>query len=317
MTVLYSLAGKKIWVTGHSGLVGTALCKRLENENCTILTVTHRELDLTRQDRTEKWIANNKPDVIIMAAATVGGLHANNSRPAEFIYNNLTIESNVIHGAYVNNVEKLLFIGSNCAYPKHAEQPIMESSLLSGPLEPTNEWFSVAKIAGVKMCQAYRRQYNVDFISTMPANLYGPNDNFNLAECHVIPALIQRIHKAKINGDAHVEIWGSGRPVREFMFIHDFADAVIHLMENYSAEEHINIGPSDSVTIRELAETISTIIKYKGRLDFNTEKPDGMMKKSLNSQKFHHTGWSSKTNLKQGLIETYQWFLSNSPDPVM
>ena len=259
---IYALAGKRVWVAGHRGMVGSALVRRLAREACEILTVTRQECDLVRQEQVERWLDAARPDAVIVAAAKVGGILANDRYPAEFLYDNLMIEANVIHGAHKVGVEKLLFLGSSCIYPKLAPQPMPEEALLTGPLEPTNQWYAIAKIAGIKLCQAYRRQYGCDFISAMPTNLYGPGDNFDLLGSHVVPALIRKMHEAKIAGAAEVEIWGTGRPRREFLHVDDLADACVHLLKVYSGEMHINVGCGADLTIAELAEKV----RARGRL---------------------------------------------------
>lgn len=310
-SALYTLEGKTVWVAGHQGMVGSAIVRRLASESCEVLTASHAELDLCRQDDTEAWLNTYKPDVVIVAAATVGGILANNSRPAEFIRNNLAIETNVIHGAYEAGVKKLLLLGSSCIYPKYSEQPIVEEALLSGPLEPTNEWYAVAKIAGIKLCQAYRKQYGCDFISAQPTNLYGPCDNFDLAEGHVLPALMVKAHEAKVGGAATMDVWGSGQPRREFLYVDDLADALIFLVANYSDALQINIGSGQELTIRELAETVSEIVEYNGELVFDSSKPDGTPRKLLDTNRLNKLGWQSNTDFKDGLRMTYQWYLDN------
>lgn len=306
----YSLSGKRIWVAGHTGLVGSALCQRLSQEGCEILTISHSELDLTRQQETEDWISTHNPDAIIIAAATVGGIYANNTRPAEFIFNNLAIETNIINAAYKASVQKLLFLGSNCAYPREASQPIQEDALLTGPLEPTNEWFAIAKIAGIKLCQAYRKQYGVDYISVMPTNLYGPNDNFDFNSSHVIPALIQKAHLAKATNQPSIEIWGSGKPIREFMYIDDFADSLIFILKNYSDSNLLNISTGQEITIEQLVQKVVKIVNFHGIINYDSSKPDGISKKTLDSKTLDKLGWFASTSLEQGLKKTYEWYLN-------
>ncbi len=308
---LYALTGRKVWVAGHGGMVGSALVRRLDREDCEILTVGRSEVDLTRQADVEAWMAAARPQLVFLAAAKVGGIQANDSRPAEFIFENLVIETNVIDAAWRTGVEKLLFLGSSCIYPKLALQPMSEDALLTGPLESTNQWYAIAKIAGIKLCQAYRRQYGCDFVSAMPTNLYGPGDNFDLHSSHVVPALLRKIHEAKIRGLDSVEIWGTGRPRREFLYVDDLADALVHLMTSYSQPEHINVGTGEEVTIRDLAKTIAEVVGYSGRFDFDTTKPDGTPRKLLNSSRLHECGWRSDTSLREGLARTYAWYLSN------
>jgi GDP-L-fucose synthase len=306
---LNSLTNKRVWVAGHRGMVGSALVRRLENENCNILTVGRKQLDLTNQDQTERWINDNTPEIIFLAAARVGGIFANATYPAEFLYNNLLIEANIIHSAYKSGVKKLVFLGSSCIYPKHAKQPISESELLTGLLEPTNESYAIAKIAGVKLCRAYREQYGCDFISVMPTNLYGPNDLFHEDNSHVVPALMLKIHEAKYKGIPTVRLWGTGTPRREFLFVDDLADALVHLCKLYSSADPINVGAGIDCTIQELAKIIAKVIGYNGTFDFDTQKPDGTPRKLLNISKLISLGWSHKTSLLEGLHKTYDWFL--------
>jgi GDP-L-fucose synthase len=296
-------------VAGHRGMVGSSIVRRLEAEQCEIVTVDRNTVDLTHQDDVNNWLNGKMPDAIFVAAATVGGIHANNSRPADFLYDNLVIETNVIHAAKTVGVEKLLFLGSACIYPRLAEQPMAETALLTGPLEPTNEWYAIAKIAGIKLCEAYRRQYGCDFISAMPNNLYGPGDNFDLESSHVVPALIRKIHDAKANGSPTVSIWGTGKPLREFMFVDDCADAVVFLMKHYSAEGHVNMGSSEEISIGDLAKEIADIVGFKGDFEFDASRPDGMPRKLLDVSLITKLGWKAKTSLKDGLQKSYRWFL--------
>ncbi len=307
----YNLANKRIWVAGHRGMIGSALLRRLETENCTVLRVGREDLDLRDQAATEAWIATNKPDAIFLAAATVGGIQANNSRPAEFLFDNLAIETNVIHGAWKTGVEKLMFLGSNCIYPREAAQPIREDSLLTGQLEPTNQWYAVAKIAGLKMCQAYRRQYGCDFITVQPTSAYGPGDNFDPASSHVISALMKKAHEAKAAGDGRMDVWGSGKPLREYIFVDDLADALAFLMKAYSSEEHINVGTGEEVSIGDLARQITKTVGYAGKLEFDAAKPDGMPRKLLDSTRLKELGWSANTPLEDGLARMYAWYVEN------
>ena len=304
--VTYPLAGKRIFVSGHRGMVGSALVRRLASENCKVLTATRDELDLLRQAAVETWMERARPDVVVIAAATVGGIFANDTRPAEFIYDNLVIETNLINAAHTARVEKLLFLGSSCIYPKLAPQPLREDSLLTGPLEPTNEWYAVAKIAGIKLCQAYRRQYGDNFISAMPTNLYGPNDNFDLQMGHVLPALLRKAHEAKATGADHLVVWGSGRPRREFLHVDDLASALVFLLERYSGEEHVNVGTGSDLSIRELAEMICRTVGFDGSLRFDASKPDGTPQKLLDISKLSGMGWTAKTPLREGLEKTYR-----------
>jgi len=308
----YSLAGKRVWVAGHRGMVGSAIVERLKDEGCAaIVTASRSEADLTRQSEVEKWVAANKPDAVFAAAAKVGGILANDTFPADFLYDNLMIEVNIIKACFDARVEKLCFLGSSCIYPKLAPQPIEESALLTGPLEPTNEWYAIAKIAGIKLCQAYRRQHGADFISAMPTNLYGPNDNFDLQNSHVIPALIRKAHAAKKAGQDGFEIWGSGSPRREFLDVRDCADALVFLMKNYSGDEHVNVGYGDDVTIRELAQTVMDIAGLPGPLRLDTTKPDGTPRKLMSAAKLTAMGWRPSIPLQQGLEEAYAWYDAN------
>lgn len=306
----FSLKGKRIFVAGHRGMVGQALVRRLAAEDCDVLTVARSEIDLRRQSETESWIAARKPDAVILAAAKVGGILANASFPADFIYDNLMIEANVIEAARKAGVEKLLLLGSSCIYPRLAVQPITEEQLLAGPLEPTNEWYAVAKIAGIKLVQSYRRQFGLDFISAQPANLYGPGDNFDLAGSHVLPALLRKAHEARIAGDPTMTVWGSGTPRREFLHVDDLADALVFLMKHYSGEVPLNVGSGDEVTIRQLAESVCTSVGFQGTLQFDASKPDGTPRKLLDVSRLHALGWRHRITLDEGLASTYAWFQS-------
>ena len=308
---LYPLAGKRIWVAGHRGMVGSALVRRLEREDCTVLTAGREEVDLLRQAAVEQWLAASRPDAVLVAAARVGGILANDTRPAEFLYENLAIETNIIHAAWRSGVEKLVFLGSSCIYPREAPQPLKEEALLSGPLEPTNEWYAIAKIAGIKMCAAYRRQYGCDFISAMPTNLYGPGDNFDPLHSHVLPALMAKIDTARREGRETVEIWGSGRPRREFLHVDDLADAVIFLLRCYSDEGHVNIGTGQDIAIGELAGLLADVIGYEGRFIYDDSKPDGMMRKLLDVSKITALGWQPRFGLREGVEDAYRWYLAN------
>jgi len=306
----YNLTGKRIWVAGHTGLVGSALCKRLNQENPSeIITVGRQSVDLTRQSQVEEWLSANRPDVIFCAAAEVGGIHANSTYPAEFIYNNLAISTSIIHGAHKCGVEKLLFLGSSCIYPKFAEQPISEDSLLTGALEPTNEWYAVAKIAGIKLCQAYRRQYGHDFISAMPTNLYGPGDSFHPENSHVIPSLIRKAVEAKSKGVHDLAIWGTGQARREFMHVDDCADGLVFIMKYYSESEHINVSTNTDLTIEEMAWMIMDIIGLKGGLNKDLSKPDGTPQKLMSNHKLATMGWTPRMSLKEGLKSTIDWYM--------
>jgi GDP-L-fucose synthase len=299
----------KIYVAGHRGLVGAAVVRSLEQQGYANLVVrTHREVDLTAQAAVRGFFELERPEAVIMAAARVGGIHANNSRPAEFIRDNLLIQDNVIDSAHRAGVQKFVFLGSSCIYPKLAPQPIKEDYLLTGPLEPTNEWYAVAKIAGIKMCQAYRRQYGFNAISLMPTNLYGPGDNFDLQNSHVLPALIRRFHEARERGDATMSIWGTGTPRREFLHVDDLADAVVYLLKTYDEEPIVNIGWGEDVTIRELAETVADVAGFKGRLVFDSSKPDGTPRKLLDTSRLTSLGWKPKIKLRAGIEQTYAWF---------
>lgn len=308
---VFDVTGKKIWVAGHRGMVGSAVVRRLEREDCTVLTVDRDRVDLRRQTAVEEWLAETKPDAIVLAAAKVGGILANSTYPADFIYENLAIETNIIHGAYLAGVKRLLFLGSSCIYPRLAKQPITEDELLTGALEPTNEWYAIAKIAGVKLCQAYRKQHGCDFVSAMPTNLYGPGDNFDLKSSHVLPALIVKIHRAKLEGQNSVEIWGSGTPMREFLHVDDLADACIHLLRIHDTDMAINVGTGVDVTIRELAETIADVVGYTGGFHFDATKPDGTPRKLLDVSRLSALGWQARYNLKDGVANAYRWFLDN------
>ena len=308
---IFKLHGKKIWVAGHNGMVGKAVVRLLETKNCEILTSDRLYLDLTNQQDVNNWVERRKPDVVIICAAKVGGILANNSYPAEFLYQNLMIEANIIHAAYEFEVDKLLFLGSSCIYPKHAEQPMKETSLLTGPLENTNEWYALAKIAGIKLCQAYRTQFGKDFISAMPTNLYGPHDNFDLQNSHVLPALLRKTHEAKINNQNEIIVWGTGEPLREFMHVDDCAEGIIFLLENYSDLSHVNIGTGEEISIRELSEIIKSTVGFNGTTEFDNSKPDGTPRKLLDTSKINNLGWYPKINMDSGLSDTYEWYLEN------
>jgi len=305
----YSLRGKRIWVAGHRGMVGAAICRRLASEDCQVLTAGRDTLDLRRQAEVEDWIARNAPEAVIVAAARVGGIHANATYPTAFLYDNLMIEANIIHAAHEAGVEKLLFLGSSCIYPRLAPQPIPEDALLSGPLEPTNEWYAIAKIAGIKLCQAYRREFGDDFISAMPTNLYGPGDNFHPENSHVPAALIRRFHEAKRAGAPRATVWGTGRPRREFLFVEDLADACVFLLERYSDESHVNVGTGRDVTIAEFAETVRDVVGFRGELVFDPARPDGAPRKLLDVSRLAALGWTARTPLGEGLARTYAWFV--------
>jgi GDP-L-fucose synthase len=307
---VYVIEGKRIWVAGHNGMVGRAVLRALENHKCTILTVDRKEVDLTRQIEVEAWISKAKPEAIIMCAAKVGGIVANSTYPADFLYDNLMIEANIIQAACNQNVEKILFLGSSCIYPKFADQPIKEDELLTGRLEPTNEWYAIAKIAGIKLCQAYRKQHGCDFVSVMPTNLYGPFDNFDLETSHVIPALIRKFHEAKIEGKKVVEVWGSGNVRREFLHVEDCANGILFILENYSDHSHVNLGAGVDITIKELARIISQVVGFEGDLIFNKSKPEGTPRKLLDIQEISKLGWKSQISLLEGLRDTYYYYKS-------
>ena len=300
----------RIFVAGHRGLVGSAIVRRLQADGFDNLLLRGRDqLDLTDRAAVDAFFAAEKPDVVILAAAKVGGIHANNSYPAEFLHDNLLLQDNVIDAAYRNGVQKLTFLGSSCIYPKLAPQPIKEEYLLTGPLEPTNEWYAIAKIAGIKLCQAYRRQYGFNAISLMPTNLYGPGDNFDLQNSHVLPALIRKFHEAKLRGDKDVVTWGTGTPRREFLHVDDLAAAVVHLTKSYESEEIVNIGVGEDISIRELAELVKDITGYQGEIVNDTSKPDGTPRKLLDVGRLHALGWKAKIPLREGIEATYRWFL--------
>ena len=300
---------KKIYVAGHRGLVGSALVRKLEKEGFTnIITKTHQELDLTRQADVEKFFETEKPDYVILAAAKVGGIHANDTYPADFIMKNLQIECNVIDAAYKNQVQKLLFLGSSCIYPRECPQPIKEEYLLSDYLEKTNEAYALAKIAGLKMCSYYNKQYGTNYISVMPCNLYGINDNFSLENSHVLPALMRKFHEAKIKKEATVTVWGSGKPLREFLNVDDLADACLFLMDNYEGDDFFNVGYGEEVTIMELAQLVKKTVGFEGEIVIDASKPDGTMRKLTDISRIKAQGWEPKITLEEGLKETYQWF---------
>ncbi len=302
----------KIYVAGHRGLVGSAIVRNLKEKGFNnIICRTHKELDLTNQNEVRKFFEEERPEYVFLAAAKVGGIHANNTYPADFIYENLMIQNNVIKAAHDFEVKKLLFLGSTCIYPKMAPQPIKEDYLLTGSLEETNEAYAVAKIAGLEMCKFFKRQYGDNFISCMPTNLYGPNDNFDLKNSHVLPALIRKFHEAKVNNSEVVEVWGTGKPLREFLYVDDMADACVFLMENYDGEQHVNIGTGVEVSIRELAETVKEVVGFGGELVFNTDMPDGTPRKLTTVDKLNGLGWKHKVDLNKGIKMAYEWFLEN------
>jgi len=300
---------ERIFVAGHRGLVGSAIRRRLEAEGYRgILTASRRELDLRDQSAVERWFARHRPDHVLLAAGTVGGILANSTRPAEFLYDNLMIHATVVHAAYRQGVRRLLYLGSSCIYPRECPQPMREEHLLTGPLEPTNEPYAVAKIAGIKLCQAYRRQYGCDFIAAMPTNLYGPGDNFDLESAHVLPALMRRFHEAKVRREPRIAVWGSGEPRRELLHVDDLADACLFLMRRYDGDEHVNVGSGEELTIRELAETVREVVAPEVEIVFDRSKPDGMPRKLLDCSRLHALGWRPRIPLRRGIEETYRWF---------
>ncbi len=312
---IFSLDNKRVWVAGHRGMVGSALMRRLRRERCELLTVARGELDLRRQAEVEHWMRESRPQVVLIAAATVGGIHANRSRADEFIYDNLAIAMNVVHTAAEIGVEKLLFLGSSCIYPKLCTQPMTEDQLLSGPLEPTNQWYAIAKLAGLMLAKAYRVRHGMDFIAALPTNLYGPGDNFDLQQGHVIAALLRKLHEAKVRGDRSVEIWGTGLPRREFLHVDDLADALVYLLTHYSGEEPVNIGSGHEVSIAELASLAAEVVGYHGELVYNTSMPDGPPRKLLDVTRMTELGWRPRTPLFKGLQDAYACYLSQLPRP--
>jgi len=306
---MFTLEGKRVYVAGHNGMVGRALVRRLATENCEVLTSDRNTVDLRNQTAVESWLKQHKPDIVLLAAARVGGVHANRSFPAQFLYDNLAIATNVIHAAKEHNVQKLLFLGSSCIYPRDASQPMHEEALLTGALEPTNQWYAIAKIAGLKLTQAYYQQYGCNFISCMPTNLYGPYDSYDLQNCHVLPALLRKIHEAKQKKQKTVVLWGTGTPRREFLYVDDLADACIYLIKHYSENETINIGVGEDITIRELANKIAEVIDYQGEFIYDASMPDGTPQKLLNIARLRTLGWQAKTDLKTGINLTYEDYL--------
>jgi GDP-L-fucose synthase len=298
----------RIFVAGHKGLVGSAICRRLQADGVEPLVAERSELDLLDQKRVDQWFREHEVEQVYLAAARVGGIYANDTYPAEFIHDNLAIQTNVIHAAWQYGVQKLLFLGSSCIYPKHSPQPMAEDSLLTGPLEPTNEWYAIAKIAGIKMCQAYRKQYGFDAISVMPTNLYGPGDNFDLDNSHVLPALIRKFHEAKLAGEASVTVWGTGLPRREFLHVDDLADACVFLMENYSSDEIVNVGWGRDISVSELAGLVRRVVGFDGEIVYDRSKPDGTPRKLLDTSRLTALGWTPSVSLEEGIAQTYEWY---------
>ena len=304
------MSARQIWVAGHNGMVGSAVKRLIESRGGSVL-VAQRSIDLRNQTLVQQWLQENRPEAIVFAAAKVGGIMANDTYSAEFIYDNLAIQTNVIHAAHLTGVQRLLFLGSSCIYPKFAEQPIREESLLTGPLEPTNQWYAIAKIAGLKMCEAYRRQYGRQYISMMPCNLYGPGDNFNLASSHVLPALIRKFHEAHIANEQEVVVWGTGTPLREFLHVDDLASAVLFCLDRYDEAEHINCGAGSDLSILALAELVKEVVGFKGVIRLDLSKPDGTPRKLMDSSKLNKLGWHPTIELRHGVESTYQWFLQS------
>lgn len=305
------MSKRRIWVAGHTGMVGSAITRRLEARGDEVLKVGRAVVDLRNQAAVEIWLKQNRPDAIIFAAAKVGGIVANDSLPADFIYDNLAIETNVIHSAHAADVDRVVFLGSSCIYPKFAPQPIREESLLTGPLEPTNEWYAIAKIAGLKLCQAYRKQYGRRYISVMPCNLYGPNDNFDLTTSHVLPALMRKFHEAKTQGRAEAVVWGSGAPLREFLHVDDLARGVVFCLDSYDDYSHINCGAGSEISIGDLARLVGRAVGFEGEIRFDASKPDGTPRKLMDSSRMQALGWRPEISLEDGVAATYRWFLEN------
>lgn len=309
---MYNIDHKKVWVAGHKGMVGSAVCRRLQIENCEIITAGRERVSLDRQAEVEAFLEQERPDVIVMAAAKVGGILANDSYPADFIYSNLMIETNIVDAAHKFDVDRLLMLGSSCIYPKFADQPIQEAALLTGELEPTNEWYAIAKIAGIKLTQAYRKQHGRNYISAMPTNLYGPSDNFDLNSSHVLPALIRKAHDAKRQRKKEIVVWGTGSPRREFLHVDDCADALVFLLKSYSDYEHINVGYGEDITILELTRLVCEVVGFDGDIVNDLSKPDGTPRKLMSAEKLRSFGWKPKIKLRTGIEKTYEWFLSNN-----
>jgi GDP-L-fucose synthase len=310
--VQFDLAGKSVFVAGHTGMAGSAIVRRLRQEPCIVLTANRRELDFTRQDQTERYLSAARPDVVIMAAGRVGGILANDTYPADFLANNLAMALNCIHVSHMIDVQKLVFLGSSCIYPKFAKQPMSEDQLLTGALEPTNEWYAIAKIAGIKLCEAYRREYSRDFVSVMPTNLYGPGDNYHPEHSHVAAALIRRFHEAKLNNASKVIVWGTGTPRREFLYVDDFADACVFVLKNYSDAQFVNIGFGEDITVAELARLVAEIVDFRGEIVYDTSKPDGTPRKLLDVSRLSTIGWKAKVPLREGLAKAYEDFLTRA-----
>ena len=303
--------GKRVWVAGHNGMVGSAIVRRLAAEDCELQSVDRAQCDLTDPAQVRDWMSDNRPEVVVIAAAKVGGILANDTYPVDFLFDNLSIQNNIIRSAHDFDVEKLLFLGSSCIYPRMAPQPITEDALLTGPLEPTNEWYAIAKIAGIKLCQAYMKQYGARFISAMPTNLYGPHDNFDLNSSHVIPALMRKAHRAKLEGQDGIEIWGTGEPLREFLHVDDLADAAVFVLKTYEDYEHINIGSGSDLPIADVARMVMDVVGLKGELSHDRSKPDGTPRKLMSADKLRAMGWKPRIPLREGLSQTYDWFVEN------
>jgi GDP-L-fucose synthase len=308
---MFELAGKSVWVAGHNGMVGGAVARRLADEACRVITVDRKAVDLRDQAAVAAFVAREKPDAVVLAAAKVGGILANATYPADFLYDNLAIEANIFAASHAAGVDRLLFLGSSCIYPRLAPQPITEDSLLTGPLEPTNEWYAIAKIAGIKLAQAYRAQHGRDYISAMPTNLYGPGDNFDLKSSHVLPALIRKAHEAKLTGAKEIVVWGTGTPRREFLHVSDCADALVHLLKTYSGAEHVNVGVGEDISILELTQLVAEIVGFEGEIVHDLSKPDGTPRKLLSVAKLNGLGWTAKVGLRDGIAATYRWFLES------
>jgi GDP-L-fucose synthase len=313
MNCKFPLSGKRVYVAGHLGMVGSALVRCLNRMECSVLTAPRTQVDLKNQLAVRAWFEAEQPEAVFLAAAKVGGILANSSYPADFLYDNLMIEANIIEAAHRTDVAKLMFLGSSCIYPKFAEQPITEDALLTSSLEPTNEWYAIAKIAGIKLVQAYRRQHGHDWISAMPTNLYGPGDNFDLKSSHVMPALIRKAHEAKVAKAPTIEIWGTGAPRREFLHVDDLAEACVFLMENWSDDEHINVGSGEDITILELTEAVAQAVGFQGDIIRDLSKPDGTPRKLMSATKLRNLGWGPRIRLEEGIASTYDWFLANKP----